>query len=147
MEIVNFTPVASLVGGLMIGGAATIMMLFTGKIAGISGVTKGFLFGNNTPHERNWRMSFIIGILLGGVIVAQIMPDVTAKVGNFNYIQMIIAGLLVGIGTSLGNGCTSGHGICGLARRSPRSLASVVTFMAFGFISVYVLFHVLGLGW
>jgi uncharacterized membrane protein YedE/YeeE len=147
MEIVNFTPVASLIGGLMIGGAATVMMLFNGKIAGISGVTKGFLFGSKAPEERNWRMAFIVGILLGGIIISQIIPESTAKVGNFNYLQMVIAGLLVGIGTSLGNGCTSGHGICGLARRSPRSLASVVTFMAFGFISVYVLFHILGLGW
>jgi uncharacterized membrane protein YedE/YeeE len=147
MVIENFTPLPSLVGGLMIGGASALMMLFTGKIAGISGITKGVISDDcKTSQERNWRISFLTGLLLGGFLIAQMMPNLTAKVASLNYLQMVIAGLLVGIGTSLGNGCTSGHGICGLARRSPRSLASVVTFMAFGFITVYVLFHVLGFG-
>ncbi len=145
MVIENFTLIPSLVGGLLIGISSSILMLFNGRIAGISGITKEIFNKSNSAHEKTWRALFVMGIIIGGFLISIVMPEVTAKSSNLNYIQMIIAGLLVGIGTSLGNGCTSGHGICGLARRSPRSLTSVITFIATGFFTVYILFHILGL--
>ena len=145
MVIENFTLFPSLIGGLLIGIASSLLMLFNGKIAGISGITKGLLSKDNSNLEKSWRKFFLTGLLLGGFIITMIMPEMTAKVANLNPIQMIIAGLLVGFGTALGNGCTSGHGICGLARKSPRSLASVITFMGAGFFTVYILFHILNL--
>ncbi len=147
MEIVNFTPWQSLAGGLLIGLAAAMLMLFNGKIAGISGITKGIISKDcPTPQERNWRIFFIVGIMLGGVVITMFLPDMTAKVHSFNYIQLIIAGLLVGVGTAIGNGCTSGHGVCGLGRRSIRSLASVLTFITAGYLTVYFMFHILKIG-
>lgn len=147
MIIQNFTPIQSLTGGILIGLSAVILMLFNGKIAGISGITKGVISKDcPTPHERNWRLYFLFGLVLGGLIITQLLPSVTSPVSIFTPFKMILAGLLVGIGTSLGNGCTSGHGVCGLGRRSTRSLSSVITFMSTGFITVYFLFHILKIG-
>lgn len=142
MVIENFTPIASLIGGILIGISASIMLLLNGKIAGISGITKGIISSDTSAEDRKWRIFFISGLLLGGLAIVVLMPEMTAKSSDFSPIQIIIAGLLVGVGTSLGNGCTSGHGVCGLGRRSPRSLASVATFMAVGFLTAYIMFHV-----
>lgn len=141
MIIENFTPIASTVGGLIIGVSATLMLFFNGKIAGISGISKGLL--SNAGHERHWRALFILGIVLGGAIMVLLTPDNTAKVTQAPPLQMALGGLIVGFGTAMGNGCTSGHGVCGLGRRSIRSLSSVVTFMAAGFITMFIMTHVL----
>lgn len=146
MEIVNFTPYTSLIGGLLIGLASILLMLFNGKIAGISGITKGMISPQCDEHERKWRIAFVSGLVLGGFITVQVLPDLTAKFLNANIFQMIIAGLLVGFGSALGNGCTSGHGVCGLGRRSPRSFYSVITFISVAMITVYIMFHILKIG-
>lgn len=145
MVIENFTPISSLIGGILIGIASSIMLLLNGKIAGISGITKGIISSDTSAEDRKWRIFFISGLLLGGLGIVVLMPEMTAKFSEFSPVQIIIAGLLVGVGTSLGNGCTSGHGVCGLGRRSPRSLASVATFMAVGFFTAYIMFHVLNM--
>jgi uncharacterized protein len=141
MIIENFTPIASTLGGLMIGTSATLMLLFNGKIAGISGISKGLL--SNTGHERQWRALFILGLILGGALMIFLTPESTAKVIQAPPLQMALGGLIVGFGTAMGNGCTSGHGVCGLGRRSVRSLSSVITFMAAGFITMFIMTHVL----
>lgn len=144
--IENFTLIPSLSGGIIIGLSASLLMLFNGRIAGISGITKGLITKEHSNNEKYWRLFFLIGLLMGGFIISITMPSMTAKSSKLHPIQMIISGLLVGIGTSLSNGCTSGHGICGLARKSTRSIVSVIIFMLSGFFTVYILFHVLGLG-
>ncbi len=141
MTIENFTPIASTIGGLIIGLSAVLMLLLNGKITGISGISKGLL--SNTGHERNWRALFILGIVLGGAPIVFLLPEQTAQVISAPPLQMILGGLIVGFGTAMGNGCTSGHGVCGLGRRSVRSLSSVLTFMAAGFITMFVMTHVL----
>lgn len=136
----DFTPLTALLGGALIGLAATVLYAGIGRIAGISGIL-------NTAIEqregRSWRIAFLAGLILAaGAWFA--WSDVTPRSG-FPLIALIIAGLLVGFGTRLGNGCTSGHGICGLARLSKRSLVAVVVFMASGMATTYLLRHVLGL--
>lgn len=141
MIIENFTPIASTIGGLIIGLSATLMLLLNGKIAGISGIAKGLL--SHTGHERQWRALFILGLILGGALILWITPENTAKVTEASTLQMALGGLLVGFGTATGSGCTSGHGVCGLGRRSARSLSSVVIFMSAGFITMFIMTHVL----
>lgn len=141
MIIENFTPIASTVGGLLIGLSAILMLLFNGRIAGISGISKGILA--NTGHERSWRALFVLGLIIGGAMMVVLSPEKTAKVVGNSTLQMALGGLIVGFGTAMGNGCTSGHGVCGLGRRSVRSLASVITFMAAGFVTMFIMTHVL----
>lgn len=138
-----FTPWASLLGGVLIGLSAVMVMGLFGRIAGIAGITTGAAGMAGAARDRDWRWAFLAGLVaaplavtaLGGT-VAQTVPD--------NLPGMALAGLLVGAGTALGSGCTSGHGVCGLARLSGRSLAAVAAFMAAGFATVFVLRHVLG---
>ncbi|MBC7475290.1 MAG: YeeE/YedE family protein [Candidatus Sericytochromatia bacterium] len=147
MQIVNFTPIYSLAGGILIGISAVILMLFNGKIAGISGISKGVISTEcPNPHERKWRIYFLTGLIIGGIVIMQFLPSMTSIPVTLSPFKMVIAGLLVGIGTSMGNGCTSGHGVCGLGRRSLRSLASVITFMSAGSVTVFILFHILKIG-
>lgn len=146
MIIENFTPGPALAGGLMIGGAAALMMLFTGRITGISGITKGLLAGCPTPRERNWRVAFLVGLVLGGLVMLLSLPQASAAGLNLNPVQMAVGGLLVGVGTAMANGCTSGHGVCGLGRRSARSLAAVLAFMGSGFVTMFLMTQVLGAG-
>lgn len=140
MQIINFTPMASLFGGILIGLAAVILMLFNGKIAGISGITKG-IFSNAcaTAPERLWRITFVLGLMVGGAFIVATIPSSTVVGKSLDISTMIIAGLLVGVGTAMGNGCTSGHGVCGLARRSRRSLTSVISFMTAGFVTMFII--------
>lgn len=145
MTIVNFAPWPALLGGLLIGSAAAVLMAFNGRIAGISGITKGLFAECPTPRERFWRVAFLAGLLLGGSLLVWLGPASTAAPLQLNPLQMSLGGLLVGVGTALGNGCTSGHGVCGLGRRSPRSLGAVMTFMAAGFAMMLVMSR-LGLG-
>ena len=137
----NITPMASLIGGIMIGLSASAMLLLEGKIAGISGIFAGVL--SPTKGERLWKSSFVAGLLGGGVVLRMFLP------GAFDfgivrpYGLLAVAGLVVGFGTRLGNGCTSGHGVCGISRLSPRSIVATATFVTSGAIVVYFGNHLL----
>lgn len=137
----SFTPATSLGGGILIGIAASCLVLFNGRIAGISGIVAGLL--RPQRDEWNWRLAFVLGLLLAPVIWLQFSPLPEAKLEAQGF-QLVAAGLLVGLGTRLGAGCTSGHGVCGLARGSRRSAVATGSFMAAGFITVYVIRHLLG---
>ena len=138
----NFTPLAALIGGILIGLSASAMLLLEGRIAGVSGIFAGVL--NPAKGETGWRASFLAGLLAGGLLLRIFLP------GAFDfgiirpYGALIVAGLLVGYGTRLGNGCTSGHGVCGISRMSPRSMVATITFIASGVLTVYLVDHVIG---
>jgi uncharacterized membrane protein YedE/YeeE len=140
--IANFTPVSAAIGGALIGLSAVLLMLFTGRIAGISGILAGLLPLGWGDHA--WRIAFIAGLLLapaiggfgGFTLVSPAMPE--------SWVVIVVAGLLVGFGTRLGGGCTSGHGVCGIARLSPRSFAATLIFMAVAIAVVAVQRHVIG---
>ncbi|MDZ5461373.1 YeeE/YedE family protein [Azohydromonas lata] len=135
-----FTPAASLAGGLLIGVAAAMFVLLPGRIAGISGVLGGLL--KPAQGDVAWRLAFVLGLvaapLAWSLLAALPRPHIDAGTG-----ALVLAGLLVGVGTRYGAGCTSGHGVCGLSRLSPRSLAATLSFMGAGFATVYVLRHLL----
>jgi uncharacterized membrane protein YedE/YeeE len=136
-----FTPWSALAGGVLIGVAAAMFVLLNGRIAGISGVIGGLL--KPTPGDIAWRAAFVVG-LLGAPLAYSLFaalpkPQIAAPYG-----ALVLAGLLVGIGTRYGSGCTSGHGVCGLSRLSPRSLVATAAFMGAGFITVYAIRHLLG---
>ena len=135
-----FTPITALLGGALIGLAATVLYVGNGRIAGISGILNPAL---ERRDERGWRIAFLAGLIAAAAAWFAFSGDVARS--GFPLPWLIAAGLLVGFGTRLGNGCTSGHGICGLARLSKRSLAAVLTFMGSGVATVYVLRHVLGM--
>ena len=141
IDWINFTPWTSLSGGVMIGLAAVLLLIFSGRIAGISGILGGLL----TPvkGDLSWRLAFLLGLIASPVIFSLIyvLPPIHIEA---SYPTIIVAGLLVGIGTRYGSGCTSGHGVCGLSRRSPRSLVATAAFMAAGFITVYIVRHLAG---
>jgi len=126
----NFTPVSALVGGALIGVSATMLMWLNGRIAGISGVFSGVAF--TEPGDRLWRILFVVGLIAAPVIYSVVTGSEPAFDITGNWSLIIIAGLLVGFGVRLGSGCTSGHGVCGLSRLSPRSMASVGLFMVAG---------------
>jgi uncharacterized membrane protein YedE/YeeE len=134
----SFTPWASLAGGILIGLAASVLILFNGRIAGISGILGGLL--NPANGDAGWRIAFIGG-LLGAPFVYGLITEMPAIQIGAGYGVLIIAGLLVGVGTRYGAGCTSGHGVCGLSRLSPRSLVATVTFMVAGFAATYMVRH------
>lgn len=136
-----FTPWTSLAGGLLIGLAAAALALFNGRIAGISGIVGGLL---QLPRgDSAWRAAFVLG-LVGSSLVYALGIDVPRPQVDAGYGSLVIAGLLVGIGTRYGAGCTSGHGVCGLSRLSPRSAVATLAFMAAGFVTVFVLRHLIG---
>ncbi len=128
-------------GGALIGLAAAGLLAFTGRVAGISGIFGGLVLDRN-PGDMNWRMLFLLGLLLGPVLAAA-LSLARPVISPAGWLTLLLAGLLVGFGTRMGNGCTSGHGICGLARFSKRSFAATATFMGFGFLTVFLLRHVL----
>ncbi len=138
----NFTPLAALVGGILIGISASAMLLLEGKIAGVSGICAGVL--NPTKGDTAWKASFIAGLLVGGILLRIFLPSAFDFGIIRPYGMLVIAGLLVGFGTRLGNGCTSGHGVCGISRLSPRSMVATATFIASGALVVYLVNHVLG---
>lgn len=142
----HFTPLASLFGGALIGLSAVALMLLNGRIAGISGITAGLLsFSRQTP-DRGWRVAFVVGLIaapLALVAMTGTRPTIAFVVP---LPAMILAGFLVGFGTVLGNGCTSGHGICGIALLSPRSIVATVVFMAAGIVTTFVVRHVVAGG-
>ncbi len=138
----NFTPWLSLFGGVLIGLAAVMLMAFKGRIAGISGVLGGLLQFSNVPKGHfSWRLAFVLGLLLSSAIYGSVwqMPSSVIESG---YPLLIVAGLLVGFGTRMGSGCTSGHAVCGIGRLSMRSITATLSFMVSGFVTAYLLFHV-----
>jgi uncharacterized membrane protein YedE/YeeE len=137
----NFTPVSALAGGVMIGVAAAAFALLNGRIAGVSGIVGGLL--RPAPGDAAWRVAFIAGLALAPWAYAALapLPESTIDAG---YPVVVIAGLLVGIGTRYGAGCTSGHGVCGVARLSRRSVVATGLFMVAGFATVFVMRHVIG---
>ncbi|MGH7933068.1 MAG: YeeE/YedE family protein [Candidatus Binataceae bacterium] len=141
-SVANFTPVASLAGGILIGLAAGAMLLFDGKLAGISGIAAGVL--RPVKGDMLWRGCFLGGLIAGGAILRVADPHVFAFTISRSLGAVAVAGLLVGFGTRLGNGCTSGHGICGISRLSTRSLVATACFIATGAVTVFVVNHLLG---
>ena len=137
-----FTPWSALAGGVLIGIAAAMFALLNGRIAGISGVIGGLL--KPTPGDVAWRAAFVVGLLSAPLVYSLFAvlpkPQIAAPSG-----ALVLAGLLVGLGTRYGSGCTSGHGVCGLSRLSPRSLVATATFIGAGFVTVYVIRHLLGI--
>lgn len=139
----NFTPGTSLLGGMLIGLASALLVVFRGKIAGISGILGGLIDKDTSANShRLWRAIFLIGLVSSSFIYQFFAPlpesNVSASFGT-----LIVAGLLVGFGTRMGSGCTSGHGICGLSRLSLRSLIATISFMLSGFVGCYLFLHVL----
>jgi len=136
----DFTPWSALGGGMLIGPATAMFVLFNGRIAGISGIVGGLL--RPAPDERGWRIAFLFGLVAAPLVytLAAPLPAMRIDAGTGT---LIAAGLLVGIGTRYGAGCTSGHGVCGLARGSARSLAATLAFMAAGFATVFIVRHLL----
>jgi uncharacterized membrane protein YedE/YeeE len=124
----------SIIGGMIIGVAVSIMLLFNGRVTGISGIVGGLL--NKETLDKNWRVLFTLGLLIGGIILRIIYPESFTLISNATTFDYIFAGFLVGFGTLLGNGCTSGHGVCGISRLSARSIGATVTFIVFGFAGV-----------
>jgi uncharacterized membrane protein YedE/YeeE len=134
----HFTPWPSLAGGILIGIAAALLVLLNGRVAGISGIVGGLL----APQRADiaWRVAFLAGLLLSPLLMMSLAdlpaPRIDASLG-----MLALAGLLVGVGTSYGSGCTSGHGVCGLARLSPRSLVATLAFMGAGIVTVFIVRH------
>jgi uncharacterized protein len=138
----DFTPVPALLGGVLIGLSASAMLLLDGKIAGISGILAGVL--RPIRGDTLWRICFLAGLLAGGFLLRTFLP----RAFDFGAIRplpvLVVAGLLVGFGTRLGSGCTSGHGVCGIARLSPRSLLATITFIFTGALTVFLVNHLTG---
>jgi uncharacterized protein len=140
--VANFTPVSAAIGGGLIGLSAVLLMLMTGRIAGISGIFAGLL--QSRSNDRGWRIAFIAGLILVPVVAGLIGYGMAPPKLPANWAVIVAAGLLVGFGTRLGGGCTSGHGICGISRLSARSLVATLVFMATAIVTVAVTHHVLG---
>jgi len=138
----HFTPLAAMAGGVLIGVAAAMFVLLNGRIAGISGVLGGLL--RPVRGDSAWRMAFVLG-LVGAPLIYLLFAALPKPQIDAGYGALILAGLLVGVGTRYGSGCTSGHGVCGLSRLSPRSLVATAAFMAAGFVTVFVARHLLGI--
>lgn len=136
-----FTPWSALAGGAIIGAASALFVLVNGRIAGVSGIVGGLL--RPTAADLAWRAAFIAGLVAAPVVVGVFatLPGVTIDAG---YPVLMVAGILVGVGTRYAAGCTSGHGVCGLARLSPRSLTATLAFMVAGFATVFIVRHIFG---
>jgi uncharacterized membrane protein YedE/YeeE len=137
----SFTPWSALGGGILIGIAVALLLLATGRTAGVSGIVAGMLKPNS--GDLAWRIAFVAGMVLAPLVHAVIaaLPPLQIAAG---YPSLVVGGLLVGLGTRYGSGCTSGHGVCGLARLSPRSIVATLAFMLAGFVTVYLVWHVFG---
>ena len=136
----HFTPWAALAGGVLLGLASALFVLLNGRILGISGIVGGLL--RPRAGDMGWRLTFVLGMLVAPglywLVVGPTQPRIDATWG-----MVVIAGLLVGVGTRYGSGCTSGHGVCGLSRMSPRSMVATLAFMGAGFVTVFLIRHVL----
>ena len=134
----HFTPWMSLAGGILIGISAALFILFNGRIAGISGILGGLL--HPVQNDILWRVAFLAGLVIAPLLFGMLAPMPIAQV-DAGTVTLIVAGLLVGIGTRYGSGCTSGHGVCGISRLSPRSMVATAAFMAAGFAAVFFVRH------
>ncbi|EGQ8953505.1 YeeE/YedE family protein [Vibrio parahaemolyticus] len=137
--MLNVIPWESLFGGILLGISATILLLVNGKIAGISGIMNGII--SPKKGDYSWRLLFAVGMIAGGLISVLMLGVAVPSTANLSLGMVIAAGLLVGIGTRLGNGCTSGHGICGMGRLSKRSIVATCVFMAVAGLTVFVRLH------
>ncbi|EGQ8136875.1 YeeE/YedE family protein [Vibrio parahaemolyticus] len=137
--MLNVIPWESLFGGILLGISATILLLVNGKIAGISGIMNGIM--SPKKGDYSWRLLFAVGMIAGGLIGVLMLGVAVPSTANLSLGMVIAAGLLVGIGTRLGNGCTSGHGICGMGRLSKRSIVATCVFMAVAGLTVFVRLH------
>lgn len=137
----HFTPWASLAGGVLIGVATAMFLLFNGRIAGISGILGGLL--RPVAGDIGWRMAFVWGLLVAPLVYGLAAPLPTVHI-DADMTTLVVAGLLVGVGTRYGSGCTSGHGVCGLSRLSPRSMVATASFMLAGFVTVFIVRHLIG---
>lgn len=142
IDWIHFTPWASLAGGLLLGLASALFILFNGRILGISGIVGGLL--RPVRGDTAWRLTFLLGLFVAPLLYAGVAALPAARM-DAGWGIVALAGLLVGIGTRVGSGCTSGHGVCGLSRLSPRSLVATLSFMGAGFITVYLMRHVFSL--
>jgi len=131
----NFTPLSAIIGGALIGSGALLLMAFSGRIAGISGIAAGALFNRD---GRSWRLAFIAGLLVAPLLLSWFSDSFSYQTPVFSW-QLMLAGLLVGLGTAWGNGCTSGHGICGISRLSMRSVIATLVFMLTGMLTASLL--------
>lgn len=140
IDWLQFTPWTALAGGILLGIASAAFVLLNGRVLGISGILGGLLAPRR--GDIGWRVSFLAGLLLSPAAMALLAPHLipTPRI-DAGHLAIVAAGLLVGLGTRYGSGCTSGHGVCGLSRLSPRSLAATVAFMVTGFITVYIVRH------
>ena len=143
MEIHNFTPLAALAGGSLIGMSAVFLLLTSGQIAGVSGFVQGALISDSIK-KRGSCLLFLGGLIMGSFLYRLLTGSEASITLEAPMLVLVIGGILTGFGTSLGSGCTSGHGICGLARKSMRSLVATVTFMAAGVATVYATRHLVG---
>lgn len=143
MAATEFTPIASTIGGLLIGVSAVIVMVFSGRIAGVSGIVAKLL-PPYTGAGVVQAAAFLAGLIAAPLVYTWVSQSPVHQTVSDNATLMIIAGLLVGVGAGISGGCTSGHGVCGLARLSPRSLAATLTFMATGIVTVFIVRHVIG---
>jgi uncharacterized protein len=139
----EISPLASTLGGALIGLSALILMLFHGQIAGISGILARILPPTDKSQVFGWRLSFLLGIILAPILYTHLGGGPIIQVMSENKVLMASAGLLVGIGTGISSGCTSGHGVCGISRLSKRSTIATIVFMLTGFLTVYVIRHLL----
>lgn len=139
----NFTPLSALIGGSLIGLSAVLFMLLNGRIAGVSGIAGGLIAP--VAGDWQWRLAFVLGLICGPLVFMALggqLPDIQFPVSST--FALAAAGLIVGFGTRLGGGCTSGHGVCGVSRLSPRSIVATAAFMFTGFATVYIIRHLLG---
>jgi uncharacterized membrane protein YedE/YeeE len=138
----TFTPLSSFAGGILIGIAASILLLCNGRVAGVSGIVGGLVAPR--PRDVAWRASFVGGLVSGGVVLRVVRPAAVSVGLGGSLAMVLVAGLLVGVGTRLGSGCTSGHGVCGISRGSVRSIVATLVFMTAGAVTVFVARHLLG---
>jgi uncharacterized membrane protein YedE/YeeE len=141
IDWLSFTPIPSLLGGMILGVAAALYVLLHGRILGISGIVSGLL--HPKQGDWSWRLAFVLGLLTSAFLAALIFGILPVIEVDASWLSVIVAGLLVGFGVQYGSGCTSGHGICGLSRLSPRSLVATLSFMAAGFLVVFIIRHLI----
>jgi len=142
IDWLSFTPIPSLLGGIILGVAAALYVLLHGRILGISGIVSGLL--HPKLADSAWRFSLVLGLISAPFLAALFFGIIPVVEIDSGWLAIVIAGLLVGFGAQYGSGCTSGHGICGLSRLSPRSLVATLAFMSAGFVMVFIIRHMIG---
>lgn len=141
IDWLNFTPWSALAGGVLIGASAALFILLNGRIAGITGIIGGLF--KPTKNDIGWRVAFTLGLIIAPLVWQSFQPLPSINI-DANFTLLIIAGLIVGFAARYGSGCTSGHGVCGIARLSPRSIVATLAFMGTGFLTVFIIRHLLG---